>query len=74
MDVTQTLHRFRLAGLPPNFSSYLNLQHVTKWNEQLLCAEEAPNALRSQDKTMRDWHIRDEAARSVVAFVSVLAR
>src|SRR5205807_1881029 len=36
----------RLAGLPPNFSSYLNLQHVTKWNEQLLCAEEAPNALR----------------------------
>ncbi len=36
----------RLASLPPNFSSFLNLQHVTKWNEQLASADEAPNALR----------------------------
>jgi acetolactate synthase-1/2/3 large subunit len=36
----------RLSSLPPNFSSFLNMQHVTKWSEQLLLADETPNALR----------------------------
>src|SRR2546423_11132346 len=36
----------RVSSLPPNFSSFLNMQHVTKWSEQLLLADEAPNALR----------------------------
>jgi acetolactate synthase-1/2/3 large subunit len=36
----------RLTSVRPNFSAFLNLQHVTKWNEQLLSAAEAGAALR----------------------------
>jgi acetolactate synthase-1/2/3 large subunit len=35
-----------LTAIPPNFSAFLNYQHVTKWNEVLLLAAETPNALR----------------------------
>src|SRR5919197_2882368 len=35
-----------LAGLPPNFRSALNFQHVTKWAEEVQTAEETGPALR----------------------------
>ena len=36
----------RIASLPPNFSAYLNFQHVTKWCEQVTCADAVPAAIR----------------------------
>ncbi|MBO0690431.1 MAG: thiamine pyrophosphate-requiring protein [Candidatus Dormibacteraeota bacterium] len=35
-----------LAGLPPNFRSALNFQHVTKWAEEVQTPEETAPALR----------------------------
>ena len=36
----------RLLNLPPNFSSLLNFQHVTKWCEQVTLTELVPDAMR----------------------------
>src|SRR5207237_10240838 len=36
----------RLLNLPPNFSSFLNYQHVTKWAEQVILADVVPDAMR----------------------------
>src|SRR5688572_12999885 len=36
----------RLLNLPPNFSSFLNYQHVTKWAEQVIVADAVPEAMR----------------------------
>jgi thiamine pyrophosphate-dependent acetolactate synthase large subunit-like protein len=36
----------RLLNIPPNFSSFLNYQHVTKWAEQVILPETLPDAMR----------------------------
>jgi acetolactate synthase-1/2/3 large subunit len=36
----------RLLNIPPNFSSFLNYQHVTKWAEQVTLADAVPDAMR----------------------------
>src|SRR5579885_409896 len=36
----------RINNLQPNFSAYLNFQHVTKWCEQVTCGDATPDALR----------------------------
>ncbi len=36
----------RLTNIPPNFNSFLNFQHVTKWCEQVAVPEAVPDALR----------------------------
>ena len=36
----------RLLNIPPNFSSFLNYQHVTKWAEQVVLADAVPAAMR----------------------------
>ncbi len=36
----------RLTNIPPNFNAFLNFQHVTKWVEQVTCADAVPDALR----------------------------
>ncbi len=36
----------RLMNIPPNFNAYLNFQHVTKWLEQVSCADAVPDAMR----------------------------
>ncbi len=36
----------RSNNLPPNFNAFLNFQHVTKWIEQVTCADAIPDALR----------------------------
>ncbi len=36
----------RLLNITPNFSSFLNYQHVTKWAEQVVLADAVPDAMR----------------------------
>ena len=36
----------KLLNIPPNFSSLLNFQHVTKWCEQVILPESIPDAMR----------------------------
>src|SRR5918912_1544407 len=36
----------RLTNVPPNFNSFLNFRHVTKWIEQVTCADATPDAMR----------------------------
>ena len=36
----------RLTNIPPNFNSFLNYRHITKWCEQVTCADAIPDALR----------------------------
>jgi len=36
----------RLLNIPPNFSSLLNFQHVTKWTEQVILTDAVPAAMR----------------------------
>src|SRR6266705_6968514 len=36
----------RLLNIPPNFSSFLNYQHVTKWAEQVILPSSVPDAMR----------------------------
>ncbi len=36
----------KLLNIPPNFSSFLNYQHVTKWAEQVVLPESVPDAMR----------------------------
>lgn len=35
-----------VANIPPNFSAFLNYQHIAKWVEQVVLPGEVPNALR----------------------------
>jgi acetolactate synthase-1/2/3 large subunit len=48
----------RLLNLPPNFSSFLNYQHVTKWAEQVILAETVPDALRRAFTQVRNGRPR----------------
>jgi acetolactate synthase-1/2/3 large subunit len=36
----------RLLNIPPNFSAFLNFQHVTKWSEQVVLPDAVPDAMR----------------------------
>jgi acetolactate synthase-1/2/3 large subunit len=36
----------RLTNIPPNFNSFINYHHITKWCEQVTCADAIPDALR----------------------------
>jgi acetolactate synthase-1/2/3 large subunit len=36
----------RLLNIPPNFSAFMNFQHVTKWSEQVILPESVPDAMR----------------------------
>jgi thiamine pyrophosphate-dependent acetolactate synthase large subunit-like protein len=47
-----------LLNLPPNFSSFLNYQHVTKWAEQVIVAEAVPDALRRAFTQVRNGRPR----------------
>src|SRR5882724_4865947 len=35
----------RLINIPPNFNSFINYQHVTKWAEQVIMADAVPDAM-----------------------------
>src|SRR5215471_8655807 len=39
-------HARRLINVPPNFSAFLNFQHITKWCEQVTVADAVPAAMR----------------------------
>lgn len=48
----------RLLNLPPNFSSFLNYQHVTKWAEQVILPEAVPDAMRRAFTQVRNGRPR----------------
>ena len=48
----------RLLNLPPNFSSFLNYQHVTKWAEQVILAETVSDAMRRAFTQVRNGRPR----------------
>ena len=48
----------RLLNIPPNFSSLLNYQHVTKWIEQVFVTEAVPEAMRRAFTQVRNGRPR----------------
>jgi thiamine pyrophosphate-dependent acetolactate synthase large subunit-like protein len=48
----------RLTNLPPYFNSFLNYRHVTKWCEQVTCADALPDALRRAFTQVRNGRPR----------------
>jgi acetolactate synthase-1/2/3 large subunit len=48
----------RLLNIPPNFSSLLNYQHVTKWIEQVFLTEAVPDAMRRAFTQVRNGRPR----------------
>lgn len=48
----------RLLNLPPNFSSYQNFQHITKWAEQVIMPEAVPDAMRRAFTQVRNGRPR----------------
>ncbi len=48
----------RLTNVPPNFSSLVNYRHVTKWIEQVTCADAIPDALRRAFTQVRNGRPR----------------
>jgi thiamine pyrophosphate-dependent acetolactate synthase large subunit-like protein len=48
----------RLLNIPPNFSSFLNYQHVTKWAEQVILASAVPDAMRRAFTQVRNGRPR----------------
>ncbi|HZP86890.1 MAG TPA: thiamine pyrophosphate-requiring protein [Burkholderiales bacterium] len=48
----------RLLNLPPNFSAYLNFQHVTKWAEQVILPQAVPEAMRRAFTQVRNGRPR----------------
>src|SRR6266540_6009004 len=36
----------RITNIPPNFNSFINYRHVTKWIEQVIMADAVPDAMR----------------------------
>jgi len=48
----------RLLNIPPNFSSLLNYQHVTKWIEQVFVTEAVPDAMRRAFTQVRNGRPR----------------
>src|SRR5256712_7901475 len=59
----------RLINIPPNFNSFLNEQHVTKWDEQVVMADAVPDAMRrafTQVKNGRPRPVLVEIPRDVL--------
>jgi thiamine pyrophosphate-dependent acetolactate synthase large subunit-like protein len=48
----------RLLNIPPNFSSFLNYQHVTKWAEQVTLPDAVPDAMRRAFTQVRNGRPR----------------
>jgi len=48
----------RLLNIPPNFSAFLNYQHVTKWAEQVILPEAVPDAMRRAFTQVRNGRPR----------------
>ena len=48
----------RLLNIPPNFSSFLNYQHITKWAEQAIVPETVPDAMRRAFTQVRNGRPR----------------
>jgi acetolactate synthase-1/2/3 large subunit len=48
----------RLLNIPPNFSAFLNYQHVTKWAEQVTLTEAVPAAMRRAFTQVRNGRPR----------------
>ncbi len=48
----------RLLNIPPNFSSYLNYQHITKWAEQVIQPGAVPDAMRRAFTQVRNGRPR----------------
>ena len=47
-----------LLNIPPNFSSFLNYQHVTKWAEQVVLPAAVPDAMRRAFTQVRNGRPR----------------
>jgi thiamine pyrophosphate-dependent acetolactate synthase large subunit-like protein len=48
----------RLTNIPPNFNAFMNYQHVTKWIEQVTCADAIPDAMRRAFTQVRNGRPR----------------
>jgi acetolactate synthase-1/2/3 large subunit len=48
----------RLTNIPPYFNSFINYRHVTKWCEQVTCADAIPEALRRAFTQVRNGRPR----------------
>jgi len=48
----------KILNIPPNFSSFLNYQHITKWAEQVILAENTPEAMRRAFTQVRNGRPR----------------
>jgi acetolactate synthase-1/2/3 large subunit len=48
----------RLTNIPPNFNSFLNYRHITKWIEQVTCADAIPDAMRRAFTQVRNGRPR----------------
>jgi thiamine pyrophosphate-dependent acetolactate synthase large subunit-like protein len=48
----------RMNNYDPFFNAYLNYQHITKWIEQLTCADAAPDVLRRAFSQLRNGRPR----------------
>ena len=48
----------RLTNIPPYFNSFVNYQHITKWCEQVTCADAIPDALRRAFTQVRNGRPR----------------
>jgi len=47
-----------LLNITPNFSSFLNYQHVTKWAEQVILPQHVPDAMRRAFTQVRNGRPR----------------
>jgi thiamine pyrophosphate-dependent acetolactate synthase large subunit-like protein len=48
----------RLTNIPPYFNSFINYRHITKWCEQVTCADAIPAALRRAFTQVRNGRPR----------------
>jgi thiamine pyrophosphate-dependent acetolactate synthase large subunit-like protein len=48
----------RLTNMPPYFNAFLNYQHITKWAEQVTCADAVPDVLRRAFTQVRNGRPR----------------
>ncbi len=48
----------RITNIPPNFNSFLNFQHVTKWCEQVIVPDAVPDAMRRAFTQVRNGRPR----------------
>jgi thiamine pyrophosphate-dependent acetolactate synthase large subunit-like protein len=48
----------RLTNIPPYFNSFVNYRHITKWCEQVTCADAIPDAMRRAFTQVRNGRPR----------------